>query len=224
MNWKLKDGKEKMCDIRHSPGHLSLQSEKYKGLEVEMRRNEVTSTEIRLGIRLSMFGGDDTEYTHRIFQWEELAGEVISSPFTRRDAEAIFRERWVSLVGYCIPITQFIQKQCDAIQWPFFNAILPKIGSNRHFSHAVVLGPKKYQGKQLMEYSTHQYISHLERFVGYVRMENEIGNLMRIQVDQHQQLMGTDKNFLELDGTKYRYGEPSRIQFLWEQIRNMGCI
>ena len=68
MNWKLKDGKEKMYDIRDSPGHLSLQSEKYKVLEVELRRNEVTFTEMRLGIRLSMFGGDDTEYTHRIFQ------------------------------------------------------------------------------------------------------------------------------------------------------------
>ena len=50
MNWKLNDGKEKMCEIRDSPGHLSLQSEKYKGLEVELRRNEVTFTEMRLGI------------------------------------------------------------------------------------------------------------------------------------------------------------------------------
>ena len=65
-----------------------------------------------------------------------------------------------------------------------------------------------------MEYSTQQYVCHLEHFVGYIRMENEMGNLMRIQVDQHQQLMGTGKHFLEVDSTKYKYGEPSRIQFL----------
>ena len=114
---------------------------------MELRRNEVTSAEWQLGVYLSICGGDDEECAHRILQSKELAGNLISSPFTRQDTEVIFRERWIASVGYCLPIKQFTQEQCDAIQRPFFNAILPKIGFNCHFSPAVVLGPKKYQGK-----------------------------------------------------------------------------
>ena len=65
-----------------------------------------------------------------------------------------------------------------------FIAVLPKIGVNFNFPRAVILGPKTYQGTQLAYYSTYQYISHLKRFVGYIRADSEMGNLMRIQVDQ----------------------------------------
>ena len=126
--------------------------------------------------------------------------------------------------GYYLPITQFTQVECDAIQSPLFNAILPKMGFKCHFPRAVVLGPKKYQGKQLADYSTHQYISHLEQFIGYIRMDSEMGNLMRIQVDQYQQIMGTQQHFLELDSTKYQYGEASRINSCRIRTQNMEYI
>ena len=55
------------------------------------------------------------------------------------------------------------------------------------------------------------------RFVGYIRKDDEIGNLLRIQMDQHQQVIGSGKQFLELSSLDYPYGESSRIQFLWDK-------
>ena len=131
-----------------------------------------------------MFGGDIEEYRYRIEQSKALAGKITSSPFNRKGTEIIYMERWISSVGYCLPITQFNNKQCDEIQRPFYNAILPKMGFNRHFPRAVIFGPKQPHGKQMTNYETVQYVSHLERFVGYVWQDNEMGNLMRIQMDQ----------------------------------------
>ena len=91
------------------------------------------------------------------------------------------------------------------------------MGFNRHFPRDVILGPLKFQGKQLTDYKVCQYTSHLVRFVGYLRLRTELGNLLRIQMDQHQLLMGTETHFLELSSNDYPYGEKSRIQFLWDQ-------
>ena len=75
----------------------------------------------------------------------------------------------------------------------------------------------KYQGKQHTDYKTFQYTSRLVRSVGYLRQDKDIGNLLRIQMDQHQMLIGSETHFLELNSTDYPYGEQSRIQFLWDK-------
>ena len=41
-------------------------------------------------------------------------------------------------------------------------------------------------------------------------------------MDQHQQLIGCQTHFLQLDSNDYPYGEPSRIQYLWQQNTKWG--
>ena len=50
-----------------------------------------------------------------------------------------------------------------------------------------------------------------------------MGNLILIQMDQHQQIMGTHEHFLSLPSTRLPYGERSRTQFLWEQNKRRGA-
>ena len=134
---------------------------------------------------LSLDGGDETEYEYILDQLKAMACKIITSPFSRYDAEVIYRERWIASIGYCLHITQFIAIQCDNIQKSGYNSILPKMGLNRHFPRDVIFGPLKFQGKQLTDYKVYQYTSHLVRFVGYLRLTTELGNLLRIQMDQH---------------------------------------
>ena len=46
-------------------------------------------------------------------------------------------------------------------------------------------------------------------------MDSEIGNMVRIQGDQYQQILGTQENLLELDITKYPYNKESRTKVVW---------
>ena len=86
----------------------------------------MSDAERLLGARLALDGGDGTEFAFRLDQAKALAGKVTASPFSRYDAEVIHRERWISSVGYCLPITQFTDTQCDDIQKPWYNAIYQK--------------------------------------------------------------------------------------------------
>ena len=122
-------------------------------------------------MHLAMSGQDEDEFLYRLEQSKIIADRVHSSPFSRIDAETIYRRKWLSSVGYCLPITQFDDKQCKAIHSPFFNAILPNMRFDRHFPKEVVVGPACYQGKGLYDCEVKQCTSHLARFVGYLRME-----------------------------------------------------
>ena len=44
-----------------------------------------------------------------------------------------------------------------------------------------------------------------------------MGNMLRVQMDQYQQIIRTEKHLLTLKSTKFPYGEKSRIKFLWDQ-------
>ena len=76
------------------------------------------------------------------------------------------------------------------------------MGFNRHFPQAVIFGPEKYQGKQMTDYATYQYTAHLE-LMGYIRQGEEIGNLLGIHIDQYQQLIGCQTNFLLHKSSEY---------------------
>lgn len=89
------------------PGLLSLRSDKCMGMDVELRRNSVQDTERLLGVSLALDGGDEAEFSYILGQAKALAGKAISSPFSRYDTEVIYRQRWMSYIGYCSPITQF---------------------------------------------------------------------------------------------------------------------
>ena len=62
-----------MYNINDAPGTVSLRSEKYEGMEVELNQYEAQKTERQLGVRLAMDGTYTEEYEHRLNQSKTLA-------------------------------------------------------------------------------------------------------------------------------------------------------
>ena len=91
MAWKLKNGSEQLCNINDTPGEVKIRSEKYKGLEVQLKQNEPYTAERQLGVRLSMDGSDRAEFQYRLEQSKLFAGKITSPPFNRLDTETIYR-------------------------------------------------------------------------------------------------------------------------------------
>ena len=156
MLWKLKEGKEIMCNTEDNPCTLNLRSEKYKGLKVELTRNYVDTVEIQLGVRLIMNGEDSNEFLYRLEQSNILAGITQTSYFFRQDVERIYRERWISPVGYYLTVTKFSDKQCKTIQSPTYNTLLLNMEFNRQILRAVTFGPKQHQGNRIVDHTTTQ--------------------------------------------------------------------
>ena len=56
----------------------------------------------------------------------------------------------------------------------------------------------------------------------YLHQDGKLGDLIRIQMDQHQQVIGSQHHFLSLSSNDYLYSKPSRIQYPREQNTKWG--
>ena len=171
---------------------------------------------------MALDGSDTDELIWRLREVRTLAKNVSQSPLSRQDAEVVYRERWIPGIGYCLPVTQFDDKQCEKLMTPFYAAMLPKMGLNRHIPKAIRYGPPKYNGKGLVHLGVHQHEKHLEVFVKALRTLSHFGHVLRTQMDKHQMVIGCQAHFLSLSSEEYSYGEASRIQFLWDQNTKRG--
>ena len=94
MKWEFRKRTEVLCTIDEAPGSISIQSEKCKGLKVDIQRQEVTTGERILGVRLALAGeGGNDEYNFRFQQAKTLARKIGNSPINRWDPETFYRER-----------------------------------------------------------------------------------------------------------------------------------
>ena len=90
---------------------------------------------------------------------------------TRPEATIAYQSRWLSVVGFYTPITCFTRRQCEKLQVPIYQAILPKMGYNRHIPLAIRYKPAKYGGTGLVHVYTEQVIKHLQFLVGTLRQQ-----------------------------------------------------
>ena len=55
-----------------------------------------------------------------------------------------------------------------------------------------------------------------------IRKQTHLGKLLRMQMDKLQLFLGTEQHFLTLSSDEFKYTEPSRMQFLWEENTKRG--
>ena len=221
MGWKNEKGKEVLGSIRDHPGTITIGPTEGEAPTV-IRRIEAWDAERILGVRCGLDGEDTTELKYRIEQAVALAGRIKQSPLTRFDAVIVYRERWMSTIKYCLPITRFTQQQCHQITKVVEQAILPKLGFNRHMPKVVLYGPRLYGGKQIMNTHTEQIILHLETFMAHIRGEDDIGTLQRILLNKQQLVAGAEEYILQTSYAKYQYCEHNEVTFLWDQLSKLN--
>ena len=182
MGWELKKGKEVLSSIKEPPGSIRMASQ--DGEATEIKRIEPGDAERILGVRCAINGDDTTEFNYRLLEATKLAGKISHSPLSRFDAEVVCRERWMATIKYCLPITRFTQEQCHKLSIVMEKALLPKMGFNRHMPKAVLYGPHRFGGKQLMNIHTEQTVLHTEKFMAHIRGGDSIGNLQLILLNK----------------------------------------
>ena len=64
---------------------------------------------------LSLSDSNTKKYKHRLEQLGTLAGNIMSSSFTRKYTEMVYMDRWNAAVGYYITVIQFAGTQHDKI-------------------------------------------------------------------------------------------------------------
>jgi hypothetical protein len=146
--------------------------------------------------------GDGTYSVHNKVMKENLVlfGEAIMcSSLWRNESDVAYNSFYLPSLGYGMCATTLSFQECEDIQRPVINAILPKMGINSKASRAVVFGTAQFGGLRLDHLATLQGHSRLQYILGHLRCGDHTGQLMRILIEYTQLECGTMENILEQD-------------------------
>jgi hypothetical protein len=86
-------------------------------------------------------------------------------------------------LGYGTPATTLSMKDCEEIQRPVVNAILPKMGIARTAPRAAVFGTAQYGGLVLTHLDALQGHTHLQYRLRHLRCDDATGRLMQMLLE-----------------------------------------
>jgi hypothetical protein len=115
----------------------------------------------------------------------------------RGESAVAYNSLYMLSLGYGVPATTLTKEECEDIQRPVVNAILPKMGIARSAPRKVVFGTKQYGGLGLTHLAALQY------FLGHLRCEDTTGELMQMLLEYTQLECGCRGNQLQQDYKKY---------------------
>jgi hypothetical protein len=106
-------------------------------------------------------------------------------------------------MGYGTPATTLTKKDCEEIQRPVVNAILPKMGIARSAPRAVVFGTSQFGGMGLTHLAALQGHTRLQYLMGHIRCGDATGSLIQMLLEYTQLECGCRGNPLAQDSNDY---------------------
>jgi hypothetical protein len=89
------------------------------------------------------------------------------------------------------------RKQLQQIESPCINALLSKMGYNRHFAREIVFGPIEYGGLGLKSLYFQQGYLNIKWFINMTRENTTVTPLLKILLRTMQIEAGTSTNILQ---------------------------
>ena len=172
-----------------------------------------------LGLNIAADGNMKDELKDRIEQAIAFGEKVLHSSLSRTEARMAYYKVWVPKIGYAVPITTFTKEEGEEISSIVWNRVLPKMGYSRKIARGIVKGEKSLGGLGMEDVYVQQGIEHVYHMVGHIRQQDEIGILMKIEMECLQLVIGSGDFFWELEWKKYNYiEERGWISSVWEFV------
>jgi hypothetical protein len=134
----------------------------------------------------------------------EAYGEAIRGSILKRgESSTAYNCYYMPSIAYSTPATTLTFKECDDLQKPVVNAILPKMGITSKAPRAVVFGTPRYGGIGLDHLALVQSHGQLQYLLGHLRCRDTTGKLIRMIMEFTQMECGCTGNVFEQSYKQY---------------------
>jgi hypothetical protein len=150
-----------------------------------------------------------------------LYGEAIrSSTMLIGEISMEYNAFYMPSLGYGTPATTLSMKDCEEIQRPVVNAILPKMGIARKAPRAVVFGTAQCGGFGLTQLAALQGHTSLHYLLGNLRCDDATGRLMQMLLEYTHLECGCRGNPLAQEYNNYSVTliNTNWITEVWEHL------
>jgi hypothetical protein len=189
-----------------------------------IKRIETTESYRTLGVWISPIGHNKgaTETLHQITT--DFSKCITTSHLNRTEAIAAYIQHLLPKVRFQLPVLSLSQKECDKLTSVALAAFLPKVHVNRNTARSIVHGPFSLGGLAIPNLYTLQGIDKLNMFLGHLRLQDETGQLIAIDLGYIQLITGATKFFFQEDPTRYHWVSRGWITSLWEFIHKAEIV
>jgi hypothetical protein len=128
-------------------------------------------------------------------------------------------------IAYGTPVTTLPFKECDDLQKPVVNAILPKMGITSKPPRAVVFGTARYGGIWLDHPISVQSHGQLQYLIGHLQYQDTKGQLIRMTMEFTQMECGCMGNVLDKSHKQYARAiiKEKLITAIWAHLGRCGA-
>ncbi len=202
----------------------SLYAKNPDGETCQLRRLDADEAEKTLGVKLAADGNMEEEIVYLKEKATAFAYQVsCNSPANKNDAWIAYSHTIQKTMHYPMPGTTIELKDWDEIYWIVNKATLPKAGYVRTFPHAVLYGPKKYQGTGTPHPYYTQELTHLQDFVGEVNRGTTCGKRIQITTEQLRMETGHPGPFTDVPyESMCQCTTDAWIKTLWKSCQEFG--
>eukprot|EP00957_Ditylum_brightwellii_P048715 3696571-Ditylum_brightwellii.AAC.1 len=146
--WIWKDSKARIATTDNITAEVKLTHSKEQNAMV-LQHIKPTDAIRQLGIKNNMIGGHKVDFSNRYKSSIRMARWIKKNFISPKNALRIYQNIWLPAVQYPLACTTWSQKEYKKLTSLFLNAILPKLGLNKHFPWAVVHSSRNYREFQL---------------------------------------------------------------------------
>jgi hypothetical protein len=128
---------------------------------------------------------------------------IRNSMMWRGESAVAYNSFYMPSLVYGVPATTLTKEECEDIQRPVVNVILPKMGIVRSAPRKVVFGTKQHGGLGLTHLADLQGNIRLQYLLGHLRCGDTTGELMKMLLEYTQLECGCRGNPLQHEYKKY---------------------
>jgi hypothetical protein len=189
------------------------------GHTLGIKRKAATQGHRTLGFHLT---GDRTSSAHKKImkcKSKEYSKAIIISTLNRGEGLLAYNSYYMASLSYGTAAKSLDIKECEEIQRPVVNAMLPKMGINRNTSRSVVFRTSKYGGLDLDHLVAVQGFGQLQYLIGSLWTQYTTGDMYQMLLEYTQLECGTATPILEANFARYEHASLTKTG-----LRSVGGI
>jgi hypothetical protein len=170
----------------------------------------------------SQWEGTSTGHKRVMMDKIRLYSEAVdSSKLWKSEAILAYNAFYMKIIGYGTPSTSMSYQECDNMQKPVVNSILPKMGIHRKAARAVVFGTSQHGGLGFDHLETVQLYGQLQYLIESIRCNATTGQLARMMLKFARFECGCIGNVFKQDYEQYHGTiiDKNWITELWSHLQ-----
>ena len=209
-------------------GKPSLINKNSRGRELYLRESETREliqiprksgkdTEKRLGVMSSCDGRWTMEYNEWRRFSKEFGKKIRYSRIGRTAGYVAYHSLWMAKFRYSAPVIGFSNNQLEKIQQQIISPCISVAGYCSKIPRAIVYGPSRYGGMNWSNIKVVSLYEKIKMFVGSVRLQDKVGQMLEIQLSWLQLFAGTQLPILQ-ERTEVPYLPEGWLKNLHQQL------